>query len=83
MIGQFALEGFVVVRSGVYLRFESTAKSRYLDLRQVRSLDQGVNVMVMVLDATFNNISTMSLRSVLLAEESGIPGENHRPAASH
>jgi hypothetical protein len=67
----------------VYLRFESTAKSRYLDLRQVRSLDQGVNVMVMVLDATFNNISTMSLRSVLLAEESGIPGENHRPAASH
>ena len=67
----------------MYLRFESTAKSRYLDLRQVRSLDQGVNVMVMVLDATFNNISTMSLRSVLLAEESGIPGENHRPAASH
>jgi hypothetical protein len=31
----------------------------------------------MVLSATFNNIS------VLLVEETGVPGENHRPAASH
>ena len=37
----------------------------------------------MVLNATFNNISVISWRSVLLMEETGGPGENHRPAASH
>ena len=31
-------------------------------------------------NATFNNISVMSWRSVLLVEETG---ENHRPVASH
>jgi len=38
---------------------------------------------VMVLNATFSNISVISWRSVLLVEETGVPGENHRPAASH
>jgi len=33
--------------------------------------------------ATFNNISTISWQSVLLVEETGVPGENHRPVASH
>ena len=33
--------------------------------------------------ATFNNISVISWKSVLLVEEIGFPGENHRPAASH
>jgi hypothetical protein len=37
----------------------------------------------MVLDATFNNISVISWRSVLLVEETGVPGENHLPDASH
>jgi hypothetical protein len=35
----------------------------------------------MVFNATFNNISGISWRSVLLVEETGVPGENHRPAA--
>jgi hypothetical protein len=39
--------------------------------------------MVMVFNATFNNISVISRRSVLLVEETGVTGENHRPAASH
>jgi hypothetical protein len=30
-----------------------------------------------------NNISVISWRSVLFVEETGAPGENHRPAASH
>ena len=34
----------------------------------------------MVFNATFNNISVISWRSVLLVEEAG---ENHRPVASH
>ena len=38
---------------------------------------------VMVFKATFNNISAISWRSVLLVEKTGVPGENHRPTASH
>jgi len=37
----------------------------------------------MVFYATFNNISATSRRSVFLVEETGVPGENHRPVASH
>jgi hypothetical protein len=37
----------------------------------------------MVFNAIFNNISFISWRSVLLVEETGEPGENHRPVASH
>jgi len=33
-----------------------------------------------VINFTFNNISVISWRSVLLVEETGVPGENHRPA---
>ena len=40
-------------------------------------------VWFMVFNATFNNISVISRHSVLLVEETGIPGENHRPVASH
>ena len=40
-------------------------------------------VRVMVTSATFNNISVKSWQSVLLVEETRVPGENHRPAASH
>jgi len=37
----------------------------------------------MVFNATFNNISVISWWSVLLVEETRVPGENHRPAASY
>jgi hypothetical protein len=37
----------------------------------------------MVFNATFNNISVVSWRSIVLVEETGGPGKNHRPAASH
>jgi hypothetical protein len=36
-----------------------------------------------ILSYTFNNIIVTSWRLVLLVEETGVPGENHRPAASH
>jgi len=36
----------------------------------------------MVFNATFNNISVISWRSVLLVEETGVPRENHQPVAS-
>ena len=37
----------------------------------------------MVFNATFNNISVMLWQSVSFVEETGVPGENHRPALSH
>jgi hypothetical protein len=37
----------------------------------------------MVFNSTFNNISVISWRSALLAEETGEHGENHRPAAGN
>jgi hypothetical protein len=40
-------------------------------------------VYLMVFKATFNNISVISWRSVLLMEDTEGPGENHRPVASH
>ena len=40
-------------------------------------------VRVLVFNGTFNNISVILWRSVLLVEETGVPGENQRPAASH
>jgi len=49
-----------------------TLKQRIISLREA-----------MVFNATFNNISVISWWSVLLVVEIGVPGENHRPAASH
>jgi len=40
-------------------------------------------VRVMVFNTTFNNISVISWWTVLLVEETGVPGENHRPVTSH
>ena len=37
----------------------------------------------MEFNATVDNISVISWRSVLLVEETGVPEENHKPAVSH
>jgi hypothetical protein len=34
-------------------------------------------------DANFSNISAISWRPVLVVEEAGVPGENHRPWANN
>ena len=39
-------------------------------------------VWFMVFNATLNNISVILWWSVLLVEETGVPGENHRPVPS-
>ena len=67
--------------SGYYLPMKWTLKNniKYMMI-MVFGLD--IRVMVMVFTATFNNISVISWRSVLLVEETGVPGENTRPAAS-
>jgi hypothetical protein len=40
-------------------------------------------VRVMLFNATFNNISVISWRSLLLVEKTRVPRETHRPVASH
>jgi hypothetical protein len=42
-----------------------------------------IGVSIMLFNATFNNISVISWRSVLLVEETRVHGENQRPIASH
>ena len=37
---------------------------------------------VIVINATFNNISAMSWQSVVLVKETGVPREHNRPATS-
>ena len=41
------------------------------------------SVWIMVFNSTFNNISAISWQSVYLVEGTRVPGENHRPVASH
>jgi hypothetical protein len=36
-----------------------------------------------VFKATFSNISAIPWRPVLVVEEAGVPGENHRPSANN
>jgi len=42
-----------------------------------------IGVIVVVFNASFNNISVISWRSDLLGEETRVPGENNPPVASH
>jgi len=57
--------------------------AKYLLISYILEFDTGLGVKVMVFNATLNNISVISWRSVLLVVETGVSGENHRPAASH
>ena len=58
--------------------------SKYvLDSYCLKQRNSGGLGLVMVFNATFNNISVISWRSVLLVEEIGVHGKNHRPEASH
>jgi hypothetical protein len=50
----------------------------------VATINRGDNSGLFVIrNIIFNNISAISWRSVLLVEENGVPGKNHRSATSH
>jgi len=40
-------------------------------------------LLIYCVSATFSNFSAISWRPVLVVEEAGVPGENHRPLASN
>jgi hypothetical protein len=49
----------------------------------IDDMNSELRVKVWCFNATLNNISVISRRSVLLVEKTGVPGENQRPVASH
>jgi hypothetical protein len=51
-------------------------------LRERNQLVKDAKRGVLVINATFNNISGISWQSVLLIEETGVPEQNHRPATN-
>ena len=65
-------------------RYRKQASNRNINRMKNINIEVSVCLFVclMVFNATFNNISVRSWRSVLL-EETGGPGENHRPVARH
>ena len=54
----------------------------FSDIYRIKAVMK-VRVRVMVFNATFNNISAILWRSVLLVEEIGVPGENNRPVTGY
>jgi hypothetical protein len=47
------------------------------------ALNYRFDLILIVFNATFSNIPAISWRPVLVVEEAGVPGENHRPWASN
>ena len=70
-----------------YIIFMVTALHRKLlvcyKLKHCYDMNIIVGGRVMVFNATFNNSTVISWWSVLLVEEIGVPGENHRPVTSY
>ena len=67
---------------GLWLGLGS-AKVEVLHIQYFHILKFTIWARVMGFNATFNNILVRSVRSVLLVEETVVPGENHWPAVSH
>jgi hypothetical protein len=55
-----------------------TLKSQFKTFKSIN-----IDLIFDVFNATFSNISAISWRPVLVVEEAGVPGENHRPWASN
>ena len=64
----------------------SRDSNRVISRDKIESFQFKVEVILFILfalNATFSNISTISWRPVLVVEEAGVPGENHRQWASN
>ena len=51
--------------------------------QQTVDIQKVIRFFSLMFNTTFNNVSVISQRSVLLVKETGGPGENHRPVTSH
>jgi len=83
------LAGLSIRQTSVEYRHDVQLPSRGIvtDLPVSQSSSQRpkvcIDFLILVFNATFINISAISWRSVLVVEETRVPGENHRPWASN
>jgi hypothetical protein len=63
-------------------KYQTPNRNRQTEENIIIRTMQGIAVWIMVLNTTFNNISAISLRPVLLMEETRVPWEYYRPVAS-
>ena len=71
------------MHSSIILIMDMSKINVYMMKLDCVGIKDRVRVNVMVFNVTFNNISVISWRSVLLVEEAGVPAENYRPTARH
>jgi hypothetical protein len=64
-------------------RVRRSTNPQAADMKRIVSFHHKKLCLIMVFNATFNNISVISWRSGLLVEETRGDGENHRPIESH
>ena len=77
-------ENWIYIKSMLNLILHSTKCTCYKKILIFYSKnDIHEKCVCVVFISTFNNISVVSWRSVYLAKETGVPGKNYQPAASH
>ena len=69
--------------TSVCVMMDTSVLEMFVLVSQIILMGLGFRFRFMVFNATFNNISVILWRSILLVEENRVPGENHRPVASH
>ena len=74
---------YIIIVMIYYALLQELIKNTRLIKNEKSLIIKQLFVCLMLFNATFNNISVISWRSVLLVEETGGPGENHQPVASH
>ena len=79
MVSQIINQKFVLIATQQKWNFSTIFN--YYDINNY--LQYCLFVCLMVFNATFNNISGILWRSILLVKETVGPGENHWPVASH
>ena len=81
--------GFQQIKTNFqYKACDTNTRSQVTRISNTIGMDLGnlhlnIRVILMVVSTTFNNISAISWRSILLVDETGGPRENHRPAANN
>jgi hypothetical protein len=71
---------------GIMCEYSLFLSNKLVNLKTVKLSKvtiKGLALRFIVFNATFNNISAILWRPVLLVEETRVPGESHRPVVSH
>ena len=83
MKGQTEVKQYTTPSGGAGVKIGVLTFIYWVNKIHYEHFSSGLGVRVMVFNTTFNKISVISWRSVLLVKETRLPVENHRPASSH